>query len=274
MPDRMITRLYIPPYPLNNFIEEYFYHKGYIPPHHFERFLPDGAIYLIIDLSDWPKKLYDNEDFSKYQEFKGGWFSGIRKHYITIGADGGEMIVVRFKPHGAAPFFKIPMEEFRDKVIELDLILGSEFRSLRDHLVNVSLEQKFPVLDTYLTGLLNRENLTLPFIQFAVETLSGMKNVTLQRLVEQTGYSHKHFINLFRTNVGITPKVFNRIMKFQHALVSIESSKSIDWSEISYSCGFYDQAHFINEFRQFSGVNPTQYLVDKGEHLNWVPIQR
>lgn len=269
----MIGRFYYPPSPLNFFIEEYFYHKDYIPPHKMEKFLPDGAIYLIIDLSNWPKKLYDNDDYSKFTDFNAGWLSGIRKYYLTIQADGGEMIVIRFKPFGAASFFQLPMSEFQDKVIELDLLWGSKFMDLRDQLINLPLEQKFPALDSFLSGQLNVDSRFLPLMEYAVENLS-QSNVSLPELVNRTGYSHKHFIEIFKKNVGVTPKSFNRIMKFQKALLSIEKSKQIDWSEISYSCGFYDQAHFINEFRNFSGINPGQYLVEKGETLNWVPISR
>src|SRR5690606_16522561 len=103
--------------------------------------------------------------------------------------------------------------------------------------------------------------------------LSDTRNVTsLKEQVRQTGYSHKHIISLFERYVGLTPKYFARIAKFHEVLKCVEQEQHISWTSIANEYGFYDQAHFIHEFKEFSGVNPSGYLLAKGETFNYLPV--
>ncbi len=77
---------------------------------------------------------------------------------------------------------------------------------------------------------------------------------------------------MFKENVGLTPKGFLKIIRFQKAIQEIEACKKINWSGIAYETGYYDQAHFINDFKNFSGFTPQQYLLVKNDQLNYVPI--
>jgi AraC-like DNA-binding protein len=61
-------------------------------------------------------------------------------------------------------------------------------------------------------------------------------------------------------------------MKFQQAVISLERQKTVDWFDLAYQCAYYDQSHFVNEFKKFSGLNPTSYLKEKGEIVNYVPV--
>jgi len=72
----MISKLYIPSYPLNQFIESFYYYTGFKPEHSFERFLPDGNVQLIFDFTDYPKYIYDNETLKEIQSCRNVWFSG------------------------------------------------------------------------------------------------------------------------------------------------------------------------------------------------------
>ena len=77
---------------------------------------------------------------------------------------------------------------------------------------------------------------------------------------------------MFKRHVGVTPKAYLKIMRFQKAITEIENSGKISWTNISQDCGFYDQAHFINDFKLFSGFTPEQYLRQKSDLLNYVPV--
>lgn len=83
----------------------------------------------------------------------------------------------------------------------------------------------------------------------------------LSGLVHKTGYSQKHLIALFKKHIGTTPKYFQRIYRFKKVLDQIHSKKNkTDWSETVYDHNYFDQAHFIKEFRYFSGLSPEKYL--------------
>ena len=77
---------------------------------------------------------------------------------------------------------------------------------------------------------------------------------------------------MFAEEVGLTPKLFGRIVRFQQVLRVIDSGKRVTWARLAATSGYYDQAHFINDFRAFSGINPTAYLGLRTEHINHVPL--
>ena len=67
-------------------------------------------------------------------------------------------------------------------------------------------------------------------------------------------------------------KLFCRIQRFQEVLHLIGTGRQVEWADVALTCGYFDQAHFIHDFRTFSGLNPTAYLAQRSEHLNHVPL--
>ncbi len=94
----------------------------------------------------------------------------------------------------------------------------------------------------------------------------------LHQLSDAIGYSQKHFIHLFRQQVGVSPKQYLKIMRFQKAICAIEKNKFIPWSQIAVESGYYDQAHFIQDFKYFSGFTPGEYIKRKTTTLNYIPV--
>ena len=86
------------------------------------------------------------------------------------------------------------------------------------------------------------------------------------------GITQKHLISQFERVVGLRPKSFARVCKFQRVVNLIEQQNSIEWSAIALDCGYYDQAHFIKEFQAFSGLNPSAYINLRGDYVNYIPI--
>ena len=87
---------------------------------------------------------------------------------------------------------------------------------------------------------------------------------TVSEVAKLTGYSRRRFIELFNDEVGIKPKIFSRIQRFQAALELVKRASPVSWSEIALACGYYDQAHLIRDFQTFSGLTPAAYV---DEHL-------
>ncbi len=82
---------------------------------------------------------------------------------------------------------------------------------------------------------------------------------TVRDVARGTGWSERRFSQVFREEVGLTPKVWCRIQRFQRAVHQLHAGVDVPWAELALSCGFYDQSHFANEFRAFSGVDVTTY---------------
>jgi AraC-like DNA-binding protein len=84
--------------------------------------------------------------------------------------------------------------------------------------------------------------------------------------------SSRRFIQVFTDEVGLTPKLFCRVRRFQEAVRRIGTGQRVNWAIVALDCGYFDQAHFIHDFRAFSGLNPSAYAAQRTEHLNHVPI--
>ena len=110
-------------------------------------------------------------------------------------------------------------------------------------------------------------------VEYAVtEIVHRPDQINLARVSESIGYSPKHFISIFRQQVGIAPKAYLKIIRFQKAISEIEQRKQANWANISQDCGFYDQAHIINDFKFFSGFTPGEYVRRKNDVVNYVPV--
>jgi AraC-like DNA-binding protein len=81
---------------------------------------------------------------------------------------------------------------------------------------------------------------------------------SIATLSEHVGLSARRFTRLFSLEVGLTPKVYARIQRFQRALGCMQQSNGSDWTEVAQSCGYFDQSHFIRECRSLSGFAPTE----------------
>ncbi len=171
-------RFHQPTFPLNLAVENIVFYEGYSPPHHKERLLPDGGIDLVIDLTQVPNNLYDNEDFGQFASFKKSWISGFRREFITIDAgQNSSMMVVRFRAGAANFLFKFPLTKLADSVVEMDTIWGSDFLHLREHLLEQPTpDTKITALETWLLRRLRPESAPHPVVGYALERIHQSQN--------------------------------------------------------------------------------------------------
>jgi AraC-like DNA-binding protein len=166
------------------------------------------------------------------------------------------------------------MNEMSDHVVDADLLWGDQFAFLREQLFEISqIDLKFQTVENFLLKHFQGRLVLNPAVEYAVnEILRQPDQINLARVSGSIGYSQKHFIGMFRQQVGITPKAYLKIIRFQKAITEIEERKDANWANISQDCGFYDQAHFINDFKFFSGFTPGEYVRRKNDVVNYVPV--
>ena len=91
-------------------------------------------------------------------------------------------------------------------------------------------------------------------------------------LSDEIGISSRRLVDVFSQQVGLTPKLFARVQRFQNVIQNLPPEQDVDWMDVALGCGYYDQAHFIHDFRSFSGLSPSTYLKHRTRHTNHVPI--
>jgi AraC-like DNA-binding protein len=251
---------------LGQHVEWLWYYDELQADHDREHVLPDGAFDLIINLEDRPRKLFDRENAGRFNSFKRGWLSGGHAEFLIIDVlAGSTMIGAHFKPGGAARFLGLPAGELGRQVVEVDAVWGASIWEWRDRLLEAAGPQaKFGVFEQMLLHRLStagakaggNRGVTWAIGQFMREP--HLQNIAA--VSHNLGVSHKQFIEQFRREVGLTPKLFCRIRRFQEVLGRIHSQKAVHWADVACSCGYFDQAHFVNDFLAFAGLNPTAYL--------------
>jgi AraC-like DNA-binding protein len=271
----MEFRTQTPGPPLSDFIEVLWYADGPAQPHSRERLLPDGSMELVINLSEDEVRVYDRLDYRKFDRLRGATLVGPHSEFFVIDtAEQRNVMGVHFKPGGAFPFLPLPADELHGLHISLEDVWGRWAGELRERLLETAtLADRFRVLETALLARIWRPLARHRAVAFALGQFRGGPGTrTIGDVTEETGLSSRRFIQLFRRQVGLTPKLFCRVRRFQEVVRQVAPGRPIDWTDVALSCGYFDQAHFIHDFRAFSGLSPTMYAELRTEHTNHVPI--
>jgi transcriptional regulator GlxA family with amidase domain len=118
---------------------------------------------------------------------------------------------------------------------------------------------------------LNPQARAHPAVSYAVKAFHDPQaSVSVADVVEHTGLSARRFIAVFRDQVGLAPKQFDRMCRFRRAIRSIDSRTEVDWADTAVACGYFDQAHFIHDFRAFAGMTPSFYIRHRTASLNHI----
>jgi len=181
---------------------------------------------------------------------------------------------VMFQPGGAYPFFGPPGRALQDTHISLTDLWGASADSLRAELIGAPTPQaKFQILLATLIaraarGFKHHPAVALGLARFDRAPLS----TSVRRTAERAEISQKKFIRLFVDEVGMTPKLYLRVTRFQRLLDRVWQSAQVDWAPVAAAHGYYDQPHLIRDFREFSGFTPGEYLRLRGPHRQHVPL--
>lgn len=266
---------FIPHLPLSIFVESFWLYQGTIPPHTKERRLPDGSISLVINLRDDLIRLYDQRHPDQFQRHRGIIISGARSEFTLLDTTCLiEVLGVQFKPGGAFPFLPFPASELHNDILSLDIVWGAEVFNLREQLrTSDTTECRFQIMEQFLLARLAWPRTIHSIVTFALKEFEDAAYPPpISSVTDKIGLSQTRFIQLFRETVGLTPKQFCRILRFQQVLRSVEKSTPQTWIDLALACGYYDQAHFIHDFQTFSGLTPGAYLTHRSQYRNHIPF--
>jgi AraC-like DNA-binding protein len=260
---------------LSRHVEHLWMARGHLPGRWRNMILPDGAIELIINLGD-PQKLCRRDNHAQATVFRDSWISGERTAPIVIDEAGEvHLIGVRLRPGGAWPFLGVPLREFTDRVIELEAVLGPEIHHLRERMGEAGNDDsRFDLLEAWLMERSRKRSEPTRAVSYSLAVIRrGGDAVRIGNIAKEVGISHKHLLREFDRCVGLTPKLFARLWAFQRVIQGIGQKPEADWSDVAVTCGYYDQAHLIREFRAFSGLTPASYLGKRGPFLNYLAVE-
>ena len=271
----MACRVHIPRPPLSDFVELFWHYEGPGSPHAWERCFPTGMVKIFINLGDDGARAYDPRNASRAQSFRGPLVSGTHSGPFLIDTAGQELSMgAHFKPGGSLPFLG-PAGELRDALVPLEALWGPGAARLRERLLDaVTPESRFGVFERVLLARLTGLSGGHPAVALALERFrNDHQRPKVSEVARWCGLSQRRLIRVFDEEVGLTPKLFSRVQRFQRALRLVEDGREMEWGSVALECGYFDQAHLINDFRGFSGVTPTAYLAGRGDYFNHLPLQ-
>lgn len=227
---------------------------------HKERILPDGCIELIFHYRDKYRQ-YDPADGHVLQPRS--FVHGQMRGYIEVGPTGHTgMIAARFYPHGLSMFTDVPMQELTGQVVDVHTLFGRDAAYTEEQLGNATCEQERV---TILTGfLLMRLRAATPRIQAVAQAINAMNanggNIPVGKLAADAFMSERQFERVFLLSVGLSAKTYARITRFQDSIKAAQAGKTTTLTQLALNAGYYDQAHFIRDFREFAGQTPAQFF--------------
>ncbi len=262
--------------PLASCGEAIFHFKNCKPDHSIERVVPTGHMFVLFELDDIARHTYD-KDLKINGTYLKTWISGMHRNFISISApQDSEMCVVQFKPYGAYPFLHQPVSTLCEQIIASQEIFGADILELHQRLKLGDNHQKFEILSQWLISRFDAQKQPPSELVELVTQFQETGEGTYSELAQPYEYSKKHLIDQFKKFVGLTPKYFHRICRFNDLLEVINRQEKISWAQVAYNCGFSDQSHFIREFKHFSGFNPQEFIDQdfNQQPPNFFPLDR
>jgi AraC-like DNA-binding protein len=255
-------------------VECLWYWEGAPGPHLQERLLPQAQAAMILNLREEPIAIYEDDRGASF--YGTVVFSGARSNCFTIDCNQQERVLgVQFLPGGAFPFFRMPMLELEDASFDMADLWGQEAAWMRERVLAAQTPQAMlRALEQCLLERLRAPDCLHP----AVVYMAGKLDICdgpgrVQAVTQQIELSQRRLAQLFHEQVGVSPKTFHRVRRFQHTLTRLRGVQQVDWAELALECGYYDQAHLSHDFRQIAGMTPSAYLAASTDHLNHVPLR-
>ena len=170
------------------------------------------------------------------------------------------MVAVRLRPGMARRLLGVPARELHGQMVDLDNFWGSSVAALRERLAEAAgPAERFRILNEAIAQRVGQacdrdfertRELSLSLVQ---------PRMRIGSAAAQIGLSHRAMIRFFDENIGLKPRMFQRIQRLRRTLRAIRCGGIPAWARIAVECGFYDQPHLINEFRQLTGFTPADY---------------
>lgn len=173
-------------------------------------------------------------------------------------------------PFVITQLFKIPGTLLANQMPDLHSLLGKEGEMLEEKIVTAAHhEERVNIISSFLSAKLAnapmREPGVFEVMKYIIHT-QGKHNV--ETLAGKCFASVRQFERNFKSYSGLSPKLFSRVIRFHHTLAQYGLQKSL--TQVAYEAGYYDQSHFIQDFKAFSGLNPRQYFSGNADGLSWI----
>lgn len=228
-----------------------------------QRVIPDGCIEMCFILGDDVKRFTSEKEF--IIQPRAMVFGQITKPYFIQPTGHVNTFAVRFYPFGFANFITRPIHQLADKETPLTSLFGEKLASeLEQKIIEApSTSSRIAAVESFLLGKLTEHTIIDNIVKSTISALSRTKGTeAISSILKDDLSKRRSLERKFSKQVGISPKQLGRIIRLQAALKLMLNNKGEKLTQIAYESEYYDQAHFIKDFKEFTGTNPKEYLSD------------
>ncbi|GAB5531561.1 MAG: helix-turn-helix domain-containing protein [Roseivirga sp.] len=224
--------------------------------------VPDGTMKLIFHYGDlyWHHP-HDSESFLQPRCFLIGQLT---RPYIVEPAGDTGTFVVRFHPNGFLPFTTIPIKEMENKPVPLDSLFGKEGEDLEQKILKADdTLERIDIIESFLLSRLNNKKVIDQIVRSTIETISTANGqLSVNELSQQNNLNRRILARKFSSSVGLSPKQLSKIIRLQATLKTLLDQEVPKLTDLAYENEYFDQAHFIKDFKEFTGLTPKEFYGD------------
>jgi AraC-like DNA-binding protein len=281
---------------LREYVLGYFASESFLPRPLHERHLPTREVAIVLNFAA-PHRIIDPSDPQRTIEHRNAWIVALQhRHHIREAFGSRDFMVIRFTPIGAQMLLGAPMDLLTDRTLALEDVDSRFSKLLTSHAEAAhDWAARLDIVENIIAARLASAHQPPAGLLHSWRMLQESPNdVDLERLPDEFGCSRRHLIAQFHKYFGMAPKTIARISRFHLAVAAVhrlgrreplpyvEGKPYLDcladesvhaatqteqtaqtkprWVDLALGCGYYDQSHFINEFKSFSGLSPLEFL--------------
>ncbi|MGD1848799.1 MAG: helix-turn-helix transcriptional regulator [Salibacteraceae bacterium] len=257
------------PASLAPFVRTVIWYCGYSGSNPYELLMPDGTAQLIVPLEGPSRQVI--APFGRAQHHAVAYFTGLRSQPILYRSEQqASTLCIQFTPLGFRHFVgpgAATLVNQTEEVSSVSKAMASKINELAQH---NSGEELMQITIAWLGQFFEQQAMDHA-VAWACRLLEN-SSLSIADVVKQTGYSHRYFVQRFQNQIGFTPKKFQRLQRFNQALLSLRQAPKDPFDTI-FRLGYFDQAHFSREFKSFSGVSPGKYIAHRPQYAHVLSLK-
>ena len=224
--------------------------------------VPDGCMEMIIHYGDLFAQF--SADGTATLQPRSFVFGQVTRMLEIAPTGRTGIIAARFHPDGFAPFLNAAIQNFKNRAVPLLEMFGELGRILeQDVLLARSNREQIEIIEHFLISRLPATSHTDTLAKLSVEALIRSKGqLTVAELAEQIEVNRRMLERKFSAVIGLSPKQLSKILRLQATLKALEQKQFADLTALALENGYFDQAHFIKDFKEFTGLSPKKFYAN------------
>jgi AraC-like DNA-binding protein len=227
-----------------------------------QRIVPDGCMEMIFHYGDLYRQ-YFNDGNSVIQPRS--FIFGQITSYIEVAPTGSSGIVAaRFFPEGLMPFLPIPVSSLENKALSLEKIFGAKGKTLEEAVISApGTKQRIQLIEDFLMNMPTKPQAIDTVTKACVkEIFQSQGQAGMMELANKANINRRNMERRFAAAIGMSPKQLSKVVRLQAAVKMLGQKKISSLTSLAHENGYYDQAHFIKDFKEFTGVSPKLFFAD------------